>query len=952
MPIVFEATFTQPLLLQLDAGRIPNGKKFAKAITDSYVRTLLTGIPGGGTVPPILPAPALSTPAGPPPFPIPSVPINNFVGRKRAMERILSIYFQAREFAPAILDIKQTITDIKLLIKKGLNIKKTIKDLVKRIRFLETELRNLPNLLSDIKNAVVTVINTEKDRVRTLLAGLDSFRLTLTPGEFNQAFSRQLELVDAIASFRITFDASFFSRAIGILQDVESEIEAIPTFSEQTPEDSIKKYINKQLKQSLSNIIAIANSVVSPRQYVDYYESLAATDQAYQPILDVVNRYVFLINILEPQIIKLREKQREFVLRLQTQVTEKLNEIKVSLRQKQKNLASKRGSKGKFSVYAKAARTISTTKKQYLTKIRKLQKLLRDIQAVVRAVKTVAQKITNFNGELRQLYKSEVIRLESLQQIRSIPTTETLQIETGVNDVRRDIKQYLDEVGIKNQTIQSLLLAELTVDIPSIEGFVSFFEEKSDRVLGVFISATTIERELQFIQSKVTEILTGNRQQRTQQRVTLQDNYSLLDAVVYFAQTVQQALQKLQQKIKDLAAKIRSLVEQTITRLVNDIKDMIIVLLPIKSDVKDPKNRVAVIKAKKDKIQQTKNLIKKRIKQLRIITNGVRSFTVLAKNISNGNLRYSVNGVHINKLIDALYDFKLTTKAPNTSAITRDRAAAKQSAVNIIFGIELLADIIGDMIRLVRSSDILDRLKQYIETPANTIVIEPYKQLYNMLLGLAGIDASPVSIIRYIQSIDFTLFESGKMQSLLFDLEEAYASDIREKYEQVSENPFVKNYIKIKPYSESILAAAFNYIKLKIIEFKAFIDDKIYKKFIKPAIDLIRESIAKIAEAIKSELAVLIKRAVNIDAKLMTLAFNLATRAFWTGFRWFAPNGVQYLCINIGPFTPIIGKADAGASALVRQIAKGLNLQLTLMNGLVIPPVFTGIVPFPYLGYR
>lgn len=951
MPIVFEATFTQPLLIQLDTGRIPDGKRFAKAITDSYVRTLLTGLPGGGTVPPVLPAPGLN-PIAPPPFPIPSIPINNFVGRKRAMERILSIYFQAREFAPVAADIKETINSIKVLLKKGLNLKKVINNTVRTIRFLEAELRNLPNLLADIKNAVVQLIKNEKDRLTLLVSGLDSFKVTLTPAQFNQVFARQLELINAVASFNVTFDASFFGRVASLLQDIESELQAIPTFSEQTPEESIKKYINRQVKNILSNVIAIANSVVSPRKYVDYYESLAAADQTYQPLLDAVNRYVFLVNILEPQIIKLREKQRELVLRLQTQVTEKLVEIKKALTEKQKKLAAKKGGKGKFSIYVKAARTINSTKKLYLTKIRKLQKLLRDVQAVTRAVKTVLLKITAFNAELQQLYESEVGRLETLKQLRTIPITETLQIETGVDDIRRDVKQYLDEVGIKNASIQNILLAQITVNIPNINGFVSFFEEKSDRVLNVFINATTIERELQFIQSKVVEILTGNKQSKTQQRVALNNEYSLLDVVVYFAQTVQQQLQKLQQKIKDLAAKIRNLVDETLSRLINDVKDMIILLLPIKSDIKDPKNKAAILKAKKDKIQQTKNLIKKRIKQLRIVTNGVRSFTTITRNISSGNLRYSVNGVHINKLIDALYDYKLTTNAPNTAAIARDRATSKQAAVNILFGIELLVDLVGELIAFIASSDVLDRLKQYIQAPADNIVVEPYKQLYTLLTGLASVDKTPAGILRYIQSIDFTLFESNRMQSLLFDLEEVYASDLRAKYEQISENPFIKNYIKIKPYSESMLAAAFNYIKLKVIELKAFIDDKIYKKFIKPAIDLVRDSIAKISEAIKSELATLIKRAINIDAKLMTLAFNLATRAFWTGFRWLTPNGVQYVCINIGPFAPIIGKADDGASALVRQIARSLNVQLTLMTGLVIPPIVTAIPPFPYIGYR
>jgi len=81
MPTNFEITFTQPFLTQLDTGQAKGSKDMAKFVTNAYVRTLLTGLPGGGTVPAVLPAPGLSTPAGPPPFPIPSIPINNYKNR-------------------------------------------------------------------------------------------------------------------------------------------------------------------------------------------------------------------------------------------------------------------------------------------------------------------------------------------------------------------------------------------------------------------------------------------------------------------------------------------------------------------------------------------------------------------------------------------------------------------------------------------------------------------------------------------------------------------------------------------------------------------------------------------------------------------------------------------------------------------------------------------------------
>jgi len=128
---------------------------------------------------------------------------------------------------------------------------------------------------------------------------------------------------------------------------------------------------------------------------------------------------------------------------------------------------------------------------------------------------------------------------------------------------------------------------------------------------------------------------------------------------------------------------------------------------------------------------------------------------------------------------------------------------------------------------------------------------------------------------------------------------------------------------------------------------------KLYSKTVKPLFDKINEKRKKIQEDINRWLKThVLKRALNLDLKLMTIAFNLATRAFWTGFSWTTPNGVRYTCTSIGVFLPLKTKVDSGASVLVRELSRNLNLQLTQMVGLVSPPPPTGIPPFPYTAYR
>jgi hypothetical protein len=41
-----------------------------------------------------------------------------------------------------------------------------------------------------------------------------------------------------------------------------------------------------------------------------------------------------------------------------------------------------------------------------------------------------------------------------------------------------------------------------------------------------------------------------------------------------------------------------------------------------------------------------------------------------------------------------------------------------------------------------------------------------------------------------------------------------------------------------------------------------------------------------------------------------------------------------------------------GPSAMIREIARGFEAQLMQLQGLVIPPANTGIVPIPFNGYK
>ena len=82
----------------------------------------------------------------------------------------------------------------------------------------------------------------------------------------------------------------------------------------------------------------------------------------------------------------------------------------------------------------------------------------------------------------------------------------------------------------------------------------------------------------------------------------------------------------------------------------------------------------------------------------------------------------------------------------------------------------------------------------------------------------------------------------------------------------------------------------------------------------------------------------------------MSITFGLATRVLWTGATWLGPTGTQFSVISIGPFKPIKGKVEGGASGMVREMATGFENQIKILTG-IYANAAAGIAPIPFVGY-
>jgi hypothetical protein len=163
---------------------------------------------------------------------------------------------------------------------------------------------------------------------------------------------------------------------------------------------------------------------------------------------------------------------------------------------------------------------------------------------------------------------------------------------------------------------------------------------------------------------------------------------------------------------------------------------------------------------------------------------------------------------------------------------------------------------------------------------------------------------------------------------------------------------FVESFYKKVQKTPSFILMLLDYVKRGLKRVKEFLLELVQPiiKHIQKQVDIIKEkSKQKAADTANKKK----EKLVNVDAKAMSLVFNIATRLFWTGLSWPNPAGTTFLVANIGPFRPIKALPINGASGFAQEIANSFETQLTAgMTGQVIPNPATLIPPFPFIGYN
>jgi len=445
-----------------------------------------------------------------------------------------------------------------------------------------------------------------------------------------------------------------------------------------------------------------------------------------------------------------------------------------------------------------------------------------------------------------------------------------------------------------------------------------------------------------------------------------------------------------------LYKKAKTYIEEKVQKFQKDIETYLINLIPLKGyqkkKLEDAENRKMIIEAKKQRIEEFKKTIQYYQKLGQFIGKAARGSQGLFGNIFQKKVfAFPQNRPHIKNIADGIYGYLMLEAGDDQAKI----AGLKQEKDEF----ESQMKTIGVVDALINGLIIL--FKEITKTPAGQVFLTEVKGFTQALTNSGSqyatlwsqfvkvFDSPPTTVEAIKAFVDDTLssdgiikmLESTEVVTFLYKTEKKYLGGVRELLKSLTDasvkeaatqietaiqnqrDTFSTKYVTKKGFEvltewNQVLSKKESFIKFMLTELKKALDKFI--QFVQSKVEIfIEKQKAKLQQKFEKkkatyelELEKIKERAVNVDAKVMSIAMGLAARLFWTGATWQGNTGTNHLTLTIGPFKPMNALPEDGVTGLVNELGKSFENQVAAMSGLIIPPANTGIVPIPFQGYK
>jgi len=330
----------------------------------------------------------------------------------------------------------------------------------------------------------------------------------------------------------------------------------------------------------------------------------------------------------------------------------------------------------------------------------------------------------------------------------------------------------------------------------------------------------------------------------------------------------------------------------------------------------------------------------------------------LTSNIAGGLFKFSSNEQPIDEILDGYYSFKMEDQPNGTrQQLLKEKLMIKDQTKTLLV-IEALTFALVETFKDIKNSEFIKDLTRTIDKLKSS---NPTANTLNMLKNiLENPPKTPKDIKAAAERLGSGALMDAGVITVLVNLERKYLRKSRLLVEtiltikQLEGTKFEKTLVNIQQAlrkNQSFIMLGFMFLKKEFMKFASFIRKKV-TEFIDYIKKFLKAKLAKIKLRVDKELDKIKEKLVNLEAPIMTFTFALAGRSFWTGATWQGPTGTTHITYNVGPFKPIKAKTTDGASAMIREIAKGFETQLNGLQGTLIPPPNTAIAPIPFVGYK
>lgn len=602
---------------------------------------------------------------------------------------------------------------------------------------------------------------------------------------------------------------------------------------------------------------------------------------------------------------------------------------------------------------------------------------------------SIVNSQTLVNGYERSI--DSTADLQRTREIRKEAAAKALKDQQSSGPTEEQVLTYMNEMGLGDFSKTAFkVIAESKADLKS---FKHLFETKRNQFESYKLTIEDMVTEVQNILTMLQELseskgpigttaawakervtATGNKIKNTKVgRFVTGVGVSLMglfmDLIAYLKPLIKKALAWA----KKLINKFKAFIKNKIAKFEKDIESFLLNLIPLKGHqaqkTKDAEEKKKILDAKRRKAEDIKEKIKHYQKLGVIVGKISRGAAGLSKNlIKEKNYLFPVNETHITNIVNGIFDYKKEEQG-DSAQLQTDKELFSTRMKEIATVDALITGIIS---LLKGMQEAFKRgLKQDLD--AFTLSLQqsgsPYVAGWNQLMlifntPIADVKALGKTIIGIVRNAEAITkitkaFESLEIVSFLTRLETKYLGKARQLLKTYAEEPIGDNpehhqtmqqWLDVLDKRQSIFLFLISKLEDVVDRFFLFLNKQV-KVFVDDQKRIIKKKLAALKDEHEVNLQKIKDKLVNVEAVFMSIALDLAARAFWTGARWQGDTGTNHLSLTIGVFKKIKALPEDGAVSMVEEIATSLELQLKTMTGLVIPPANTGIAPIPFQGY-